>query len=464
MKLAGIDIGTTSIGIVIVSSDSGRTELVVTKANDAPLSSGRSWERAQDPERIARSVRELIEECGSAWSDVTAIGVSCQMHGMLYVDRGGRSVSPLYTWQDGRGDLTKPESDSDADLGDTYAGYLSKVTGHTVSSGFGLTTHYYNVLNDEVPSDAAFLCSIGDYVAMQLTGAATPLIDPSNAASFGLFSNRLNTFDRDAVVRAGMDPAILPPVCAGNGIVGRTPDGKLVACAIGDNQASFIGSVPELLGTVLLNIGTGSQMSAYTEELEDIPGLETRPFPGGGFLLVGAPLSGGKSYALLEQFFKSVCLAFVERGGNQDEHLYERMNALAEEALNTGLGQFRVGTQFYGTRQDPFERGHIAGLSADNFTPGYFAAGVLTGIVDELMGFVHQLPEKLRASLNKAAGAGNGIRRNAVMQRLLREHLNLPLHLAEAKEEACFGAAVYAAAAAGLFPDLHAAMAAMKKG
>ncbi|REE92716.1 sedoheptulokinase [Paenibacillus taihuensis] len=462
MKLAGIDIGTTSIGIVIVSSESGKTELVAIKANDAQLPSERSWERAQNPERIVEIVRELISGCGPAWSDVSAIGVSCQMHGMLYVDRSGRSVSPLFTWQDGRGDLMKPDS------ADTYADHLSKLTRHPMSSGFGLTTHYYNVLNDEVPADAAALCSIGDYVAMQLTGTAIPLIDASNAASFGLFSNKLADFDADAVARSGMNAAILPPVCAGTGIAGITPDGKQVACAIGDNQASFIGSVPDLIGTMLLNIGTGSQMSAYTEELEEIPGLETRPFPGGGFLLVGAPLSGGKSYALLEQFFKSVCLAFGGGTEAKDQHLYERMNALAEEVLNSplnaGLGQLRVGTQFYGTRQDPFERGHIAGLSADNFTPGYLAAGVLTGIVDELMGFVHLLPENLRASLNKAAGAGNGIRRNAVMQRLLRERLKLPLHLAEAKEEACFGAAIYAAAAAGAFPDIHAAMAAMKRG
>ncbi|MBM7564043.1 FGGY family carbohydrate kinase [Paenibacillus sacheonensis] len=456
MKFAGIDIGTTSIGIVIASS-AGETISVVTKANDAFLRSERSWERTQEPERIAAIVRELIEASEPYWADVAAIGISCQMHGMLYVNLDGRSVSPLYTWQDGRGDLPMAHG-----VG-TYAEHLGRLTGHSASSGYGLVTHYYNTLNGEVPKDAAFLCTIGDYIAMKLTGATSPVMDPSNAAGFGLFANRLAAFDAAAVAKAGMDASMLPPVAQAGGIAGRTPDGKAVACAIGDNQASFIGAVPKLAGTMLVNIGTGSQMSVYTEQYEEIPGLETRPFPGGGFLLVGAPLSGGKSYALLEQFFKAVCRSFGD-AAIDDADIYERMNAMAGQALEEGMGQLRFGTQFYGTRYDPQGLGHAAGIGPDNFTPGHFAAAVLTGIVDELMGFVHLLPGRLLNAVTGAAGSGNGIRRNPVMQRLLREHLTLPLHLAEAKEEAAFGAAVHAAAATGACADLNAAMAAMKKG
>lgn len=456
MYMAGIDIGTTSIGVVIVSA-SGETVSVVTKANDSELRSKRSSERIQEPERIVAIVRELIAGCEPYWKDVSAIGISCQMHGMLYVNRAGRSVSPLYTWQDGRGDLPLKQGK------ESYVERLGKLTGYSMSSGFGLATHYYNALNGEVPEGAAFLCTIGDYVAMKLTGAAVPVMDPSNAASLGIFSNRVTAFDAAAVARAGIDAAILPPICKENGIAGTTSDGKVVACAIGDNQASFIGAVPKLQGTLLVNIGTGSQISLFSESHEEVAGLETRPFPGGGCLLVGAPLSGGKSYALLEQFFKAVCLSFCD-AEMDDALIFERMNEMAGQALDSGLGQLRFDTQFYGTRNDPNGVGHAAGIGPDNFTPGHFAAAVLTGIVDELMGFVHVIPERLLATVTGAAGSGNGIRRNPVMQRLLRERLNLPLHLAEAKEEAAFGAAVHAAAVTGAYPDLNAAMAAMKKG
>ncbi|MBO7748108.1 hypothetical protein I8J29_28345 [Paenibacillus sp. MWE-103] len=456
MQVAGIDIGTTSIALVI-ASDKGETVSAATKANDAALPSERSWEHAQEPERIVALVRELIADSAPYWDEAAAIGISCQMHGVLYVNREGCSVSPLYTWQDGRADLPMARGDG------TYAEQLGRLSGHAVSAGYGLATHYYNQLNGEVPKDAAYLCTIGDYVAMRLTGSAAPRMDASNAAALGLFSNRLLAFDLSALARAGIDASLLPPVCKGDGILGTTPDGKPVACAIGDNQASFIGAVPRLEGTLLVNVGTGSQMSVYVPRQEEVAGLETRPFPGGGFLLVGAPLSGGKSYALLERFFKAACRAFADVDLD-DADIYERMNALAGEALDDGLGQLRFATQFYGTRHDPLVLGHVAGIGPANFTPGHFAAGVLGGIVDELLGYVHLLPGRLLGGVTNAAGSGNGIRRNPVLQRLLREHLNLPLQLAETQEEAAFGAAAYAAAASGAFPDLNAAMAAMKKG
>ena len=51
-----------------------------------------------------------------------------------------------------------------------------------------------------------------------------------------------------------------------------------VSVAIGDNQANFLGSVRDLQEEVLVNIGTGSQMSM----LQDTPcaenDLELRPF------------------------------------------------------------------------------------------------------------------------------------------------------------------------------------------
>ena len=54
---------------------------------------------------------------------------------------------------------------------------------------------------------------------------------------------------------------------------------------------------------MLVNVGTGSQFSVFTPHYLQADGLETRPMPGGGYLLAGASLCGGRAYALLEQFF-----------------------------------------------------------------------------------------------------------------------------------------------------------------
>ena len=62
-------------------------------------------------------------------------------------------------------------------------------------------------------------------------------------------------------------------------------------------------SVKDRNAEMLVNVGTGSQFSVFSERCMQAEGLETRPMPGGGWLLVGASLCGGRAYALLAEFF-----------------------------------------------------------------------------------------------------------------------------------------------------------------
>lgn len=63
-----------------------------------------------------------IEQAMNSCPDVERIGITGQMHGVLYVDGAGQPVSPLYTWQDGRGSQIYRE-------GESYADYLSQKSG-----------------------------------------------------------------------------------------------------------------------------------------------------------------------------------------------------------------------------------------------------------------------------------------------------------------------------------------------
>ncbi|MFC5650049.1 sedoheptulokinase [Paenibacillus solisilvae] len=442
MYLAGIDIGTTSITVILTKPEDGSVVRMVSKANDAELQRMYVWERAQNADRIVELVAELIEECRDEWTHVHAIGISCQMHGILYVNDEGNAVGPLLTWQDGRGDLLM-------ESGKNYASTLHEWTGYPVHSGFGLVTHFYMTKQGEIPNGAVKLCTIGDYAAMKLCGKAAPLMDCSNAASIGLFSLQKRQFDKEQVSEAGMDASFLPLLADGRQqTVGRTADGKIVCCAIGDNQASFLGAVPSFKGTLLVNVGTGSQVSVYSSDYVVCPSLETRPFVDGGYLLVGASLSGGKSYELLEQFYRDVCRAF---GEIDDRRLYEVMNRLAEEARRDSAPPLRVGTQFFGTRDQPMSTGFVEGIRADNFNPRQLTAAFLHGILDELDRYAQQLPPAILGSLTRVAASGNGIRYNDTMQRLVKSRWLLPMKFGKVKEEAAFGAAIHAAVGSGLY-------------
>jgi sedoheptulokinase len=452
MYLAGIDIGTTSLCLIVTNAEDGRVIRIVSTKNDAALPSKESWEHTQNADRIVELVQSLIEECQDNWDDVRVIGISCQMHGVLYVNKEGRAVSPLVTWQDGRGELL-------LESGRSYASELSELTGYDLHTGYGLVTHFYLTKQGKLPSGAAKLCTIGDYVAMQLCDEKTPRIDSSNAASIGLFTLPNRQFDKNKLVAAGMDDEFLPELVHNNPLAG-TVDGKKVLWSIGDNQASFLGAVPSFIGTLLVNIGTGSQVSVYSPEYIESPHLETRPFMDDGYLLVGASLSGGKSYELLEQFFREVCSTF---GLVDERSLYETMNQLAEEALIDSVPPLQVGTQFYGTREHPHRTGSIEGIGPNNFNPRQLITGFLRGILEELNELTRCLPAEHLDQLTTLAVSGNGMRKNRAMQQLASTKWRLPLNFARVKEEAAFGAAVHAAVGSGIYSDYAKALQKMQK-
>lgn len=441
--LIGLDIGTTSISAVAAEVSSGALLRSVTVPNDGILPSPDGVSRLQDPVRIVETALGLKESLAAEFSPVAAIGVTGQMHGILYLDRAGRAVSPLYTWQDGRGNLPYGKS--------TYAAHLSTRSCYPLASGFGLVTHFINREQGLVPSEAVTFCTIQDYIALLLARRKTPLLHASDAASFGCFDLEAHTFDRFAMEKLGFDNAFLPAVTAETAIIGQ--DGSIpVAAAIGDNQASVLGSLREN-ADILVNIGTGSQVSAVVSAPVPFPAGAVRPYVDGKFLLAGSPLCGGRAYALLHRFFARCAELF----GGDGCDIYTVMNDMAAEQPEDH--SLTVDTRFCGTRNDPALRGALSEISEDNFTPEQLTRGVLWGMTAELRGLYGEMP--LLSPATGLVGSGNAVRKNPVLRRYLEEQFNLPLKLPVHREEAAFGAAVFAAAAAGVYRDIPAAQSAL---
>ena len=441
--LIGLDIGTTSISAVAAEVSSGALLRSVTVPNDGILPSPDGVSRLQDPVRIVETALGLKESLAAEFSPVAAIGVTGQMHGILYLDRAGRAVSPLYTWQDGRGNLPYGKS--------TYAAHLSTRSCYPLASGFGLVTHFINREQGLVPSEAVTFCTIQDYIALLLARRKTPLLHASDAASFGCFDLEAHTFDRFAMEKLGFDNAFLPAVTAETAIIGQV--GSIpVAAAIGDNQASVLGSLREN-ADILVNIGTGSQVSAVVSAPVPFPAGAVRPYVDGKFLLAGSPLCGGRAYALLHCFFARCAELF----GGDGRDIYTVMNDMAAEQPEDH--SLTVDTRFCGTRNDPALRGALSEISEDNFTPEQLTRGVLWGMTAELRGLYGEMP--LLSPATGLVGSGNAVRKNPVLRRYLEEQFNLPLKLPVHREEAAFGAAVFAAAAAGVYRDIPAAQSAL---
>ena len=369
MKVLGLDIGTTTISAVVV--ENGKNLDKITLKNDSFISSENSWERIQSPEYIKDTALDAVKELMKKHPDVKRIGLTGQMHGIVYIDKTGEAVSPLYTWQDERGNQVYMN-------GETYVRYLSRVSGYKIASGYGLVTHFYNMVNGLVPENAVKLCTIHDYISMTLAGKCVPVTDNTDAASLGFFDVRNGCFDVSVLERLGFDISLLPEIR--EGVTGYYRDnGDVSVCvAIGDNQASFIGATSGNREAVLINVGTGSQFSVYANDYIECEGLETRPFPGSGYLIVGASLCGGRAYALLENFYRCIAKCCCD---NIDSY-YDVMNKFLEEGKPQDIPE--ISPLFQGTRTEPTLRASITNLSADNFTPMHMTWAMLEGMTKEL--------------------------------------------------------------------------------
>ena len=195
------------------------------------------------------------------------------------------------SWQDGRGNI----------LSDGCRSLTKQVRDKTeisAASGYGLITHLYNLRNGLVPRDAVSLCTVADYLGMVLTGRKYPLVHVSNAASLGFFDVRKGAFHIEAMKEMEIDPSILPEITEKYAELSRYR-GISVTAALGDNQASFLGSVGIHKNILLLNMGTGGQISALSDQYFEAPGIEARPFVKGKYLLAGASLCGSRSGSYL---------------------------------------------------------------------------------------------------------------------------------------------------------------------
>ena len=320
---------------------------------------------------------------------------------------------------------------------ETYAQYLSRLTGYPLATGFGMVTHFYNRQKESVPKDAAVFCTIHDYIAMVLAGQTQPVTEASDAASLGLFDVVNRCFDKNALASAGIDATLLPALATSPCI--GSHQGIPVYVAIGDNQASFLGAASGNFEAMLVNMGTGGQFCAYTKTYLTCPGLETRPFPLGGFLITGASLCGGRAYALLERFWADAAEMLT---GTRPESCYEAMEQLLSHKEKPD--DLPVLTPlFQGTRSDPHLRGSITGISPENFTPLHFVWAMLEGMAEE----VFTMYQTYLSSGGKPAtliGSGNGLRKNKYLRQCISEKFDLPLQLSSCVEEAATGAALFA--------------------
>ena len=146
-----------------------------------------------------------------------------------------------------------------------------------------------------------------------------------------------------------------------------------------------------------------------------VDGLETRPMAGGGYLLAGASLCGGRAYALLEKFFRQVGAMF----GVEQDSCYEYMTKLLGEHDKPDNLPKTV-PLFQGTRQDSSLTGSITGITEENLTPLHLIWSMMEGMAEELYQMYCQYLQA-GGERQMLLGSGNGLQKNKCLQACFEE-------------------------------------------
>jgi sugar (pentulose or hexulose) kinase len=436
--VVSLDIGTSKVAAVAFDPEGGRNVALVSMANESRVSGLAPGIHEQDPRTIygycLELLKRLLDSGAFAPADVEAIALTGQMHGIVLVDSHLDPLTDLITWCDQRTVALTSSIDRGAWPADRTGCYLHP--------GYGGATLAILAAEGRIPGGAIAL-SIEDFIAARLGGAVA--CEPTLAASWGILDVRRGMWDDELVDRLAIPKAVLPEIRNGSRALGPLrgglglPSGVPVFSPVADNQASYQGACGFEGRALLLNLGTGGQISLPCGEFAFRPGLETRPLPRGGFLFVGSSLCGGRAYAILKDFFRLTLREFAGKEFGDDE-LYEVMNRLAS-AESEALA---VDTRFAGTRMDPLVRGRIGEIGIDNLTPSRLSRGVVLGMVREL---TDMIPRDIDRSFDRVFAGGNAVRGNPLVRRIISSELGLPCEFAANREEAATGAALAVARA-----------------
>ncbi|XP_004376190.2 sedoheptulokinase [Trichechus manatus latirostris] len=443
----GIDLGTTSVKAALLEAAPGEPSRFVVLAScaraaraEAVTQSAAAGPQGQEQD-VSRTIQAL-HECLAALPrqqlrEVRAIGVSGQMHGVVFWKTGQgcewtegeatpvfepRVVSHLVTWQDGRcsseflASLPQPES------------HLS------VATGFGCSTIFWLLKNSpEFLKSYDVAGTIQDYVVATLCGLPRPLMSDQNAASWGYFNTQSQSWNLETLKASGFPVHLLPDIAEPGSVAGRTshawfeiPKGTEVGVALGDLQASVYSCMAQRTDAVL-NISTSVQLAASmpsgfqpVQTPDPLAPVAYFPYFDRTYLGVAASLNGGN---VLATFVHMLIQWMADLGLEVEEStVYSHMIQAAAQQEDTCL---TITPTVLGERHLPDQLASVTRISSSGLSLGHVTRALCRGIVQNLHSMLsfQQLKEW---GVERVIGSGSALSRNEVLKQEVQRAFPFP--------------------------------------
>ena len=208
----GYDIGSSSVKIALVEASTNKSVAVVTEPeHEMPIHAEHTHWAEQDPEMwwnyVCKGTQRILKENGVQPSQLMAVGISYQMHGLVILDDNKELVRDSIIWCDSRA----------VEIGDKAAEEIGedKFGAHLFNAPGNFTASKLKWVKENEPerySKVAHYMLPGDYIAFKLTGEIATTIN-------GLSEGMLWDFKEKKVAHwllehYGIAPRLTPPIVA----------------------------------------------------------------------------------------------------------------------------------------------------------------------------------------------------------------------------------------------------------
>jgi xylulokinase len=448
----GIDVSTTATKAVLVD-ESGA--VVGVGAAEYGYDVPRPLWSEQDPELwwsgAVAAIRSVLASTAVAPEEVTAIGLTGQMHGLTLLDSADRILRPAILWNDQR-------TGAECDLIRETVGpsRLIAITGNDALTGFTAPKLVWVRAHEpEIWRQIAHVLLPKDFVRLRLTGDYA--VDVADGAGTLLFDLSARTWSDEIVNALGIERAWLPATFEGPAVTGSINEiaaaatglraGTPVIAGGGDQAANGVGVGAVAPGETALSLGTSGVVFAPTDRPLVEPHGRVHAFCHAvpdRWHLMSVMLSAAGSL----RWFRDAVAPGVP------------FTALSDEAASVAPGSDGVLFLPYLTGErspypDPLARGAFVGLTVGH-TRAHLARSVMEGVafglrdgLDLMVDAGMPAPRRIRAS-----GGGTA---SPVWRQILADVLDAEIATVGTTEGAAYGAAVLAAVGRGWFDSVDAA-------
>ena len=187
--LLGFDVGSSSVKASLVNSETGKcVATAFYPEKEAPIMAVKAGWAEQDPQmwwdNAKLSLKKIMADADVKGEDISAIGISYQMHGLVCVDKNLKALRPAIIWCDSR--AVPYGEKAFKDLGS------EKCLSHLLNSPGNFTAAKLAWVKENEPETYSSIYKVmlpGDYIAMRLSGTVNTTVSGLSEGMFWDFKN-----------------------------------------------------------------------------------------------------------------------------------------------------------------------------------------------------------------------------------------------------------------------------------